>query len=131
MKKPRIELFMELCNKTGGNLSAIAQSVGVARRTVYSWIDEDVEFKNAITDARESLLDFTESQKLKLIQGIPSVDEHGKFNGWIEKPDTTLIIFTLKTLGRNRGYGDRLDIHTIKVGLDREEEENEIYERAK
>lgn len=47
-----------------------------------------------VTDAREAMVDVAESEALKQIK----------------LGNTAIIIFTLKTLGRNRGYVERQEI---------------------
>ena len=51
-KKPNIEDFRKILRKSGGNLTKVAATFKVARKTVYQWAKEDVEFKDAISDER-------------------------------------------------------------------------------
>lgn len=73
-----------------------------------------VQFASVFNEAREKLVDLSESRLFTLIQGVPKIeiDENGekRFAGWIEKPSETAIIFTLKTRGKKRGYVERQEI---------------------
>lgn len=108
--KPAPDAFANLCAETGGNASAIASRLGVARNTVVRWIADDETFAAAIDDARESCLDLTEDRAMMLIQGIPIKGESGEILAWQERPDSGLIKFKLATQGRKRGYGENLDL---------------------
>lgn len=89
-----------------GNISTAAESLGVERKTLYTWI-EDESLQDVVIEGRNARLDFAES---KLDQNIN--------NG-----DTTAIIFLLKTLGKERGYVERqetkIEVETpIFTGID-------------
>lgn len=97
-----------------GNLTEVAKAFAVSRTTIHDWINRDKKFRQIQQDVKESLLDFTESQAKILMTGIPKIeeDEEGKKKivGWKERPDTALIIWTQKTLGKERGYIERSEI---------------------
>ena len=88
------ELFLSLFYKKFCNIHQTCEAVNTSRRTYYDWMEQDEEFKKAITDIQEGLIDFSESQLLGLIQG-----KH-----------PTAIIFHLKTKGKKRGYIETLAI---------------------
>lgn len=125
MKKPTYTLFKSVCESKGGNLTEIAKSLKVDRRSVYKWIGTSPDFKNALEEVRESVLDLTESQLLNLIKGVPRFkkDESGKFvydaqgskvfEGWEQRPSEAAIFFKLKTLGKSRGYVERVETETV------------------
>lgn len=77
-----------------GNVSEIAESLSVSRQTVYNHLKEDEDMWSLLTDARENIIDFAESKLLKLI----------------EQENAQVIMFTLKTLGKNRGYVEKSEI---------------------
>ena len=79
---------------SGGNISSIARRLGVTRATAYSYMSRWKTVEDAITDEREAMLDFTENQLFKQVQD----------------GNITAIIFTLKTLGKNRGYVERREV---------------------
>ena len=56
-KKPNIEDFRKIVRKSGGNLTKVASTFKVARKTIYQWAKEDSDFKDAISDERGSLVD--------------------------------------------------------------------------
>lgn len=80
--------------KKGCNMSATADALNVSRATLYNWRNEDSELNEMMTDAEESLIDFSES---KLIESI-------------QEGNLTAIIFHLKTKGKRRGYVEGQEI---------------------
>ena len=79
---------------TNGMVSAAARKLGVSRQTVYRYINQYVSVKEAVDDAREQLLDMTES---KLFEAV-------------KDGNVTAAMFVLKTVGRNRGYVERQEL---------------------
>lgn len=106
VKKPNIGVFREVLRKSGGNLTRVAATFKVARKTVYQWAKEDTEFKDAISDERGSLVDECLVSARVLALGIPEKDGDGNFIGWRERPDGNMVRYLLSTLGRNEGFGD-------------------------
>lgn len=84
-----------------GFVSVAARNLGCADRTVRSYIERYAVCKQAVTDARESMIDIAEG---RLYQNINS-------------GDNTAIIFYLKTQAKHRGYIERYE-HTGKDGGD-------------
>jgi hypothetical protein len=82
------ELFLILLRARGGSINEACNGVGVSRRAYYNWIESDQEFKEAVQDVHEGLLDLAES---KLVENI-------------ERGDNTAIIFFLKCKAKARGY---------------------------
>lgn len=82
--------FIEAYQKTFGNVSYACRAVNIARSTYYMWLDSDADFKKSIADVepRETLIDAAELQLAKKVN----------------EGDTVAILFTLKTLGKKRGY---------------------------
>lgn len=70
------------------NVSATCKAIGISRRMYYRWLDEHPDFKDAVEDARESLIDLVET---KLHQNIMEGKESS-------------IFFFLKTQAKDRGY---------------------------
>lgn len=83
------KLFIQaLTTQYACNVSATCKAIGLSRRMYYRWIDECPDFKEAIEDAREALVDLAET---KLQQNIMEGKEAS-------------IFFFLKTQGKDRGY---------------------------
>ena len=74
-----------------GFVSVAARNLNCADRTVRNYIERYAQCKQAVTDARESMIDMAEG---KLYQNIAN-------------NDTTSIIFFLKTQAKQRGYVER------------------------
>ena len=77
-----------------GLVSNAAQRLGVNRGAVYAAVKKHPNVQQALEDARERTVDMAES----------------KLYSKIRDGDMTAIIFFLKTIGKYRGYIERLDI---------------------
>ena len=88
------EEIADAIRKANGMVSLAARDLGVSRMTVYRYIDRYATVKEALTDAREQLLDMTESELFKAIKA----------------GNVTAIMFALKTIGKDRGYVERSQI---------------------
>jgi hypothetical protein len=99
MNKISKKKVIETIEKTKGLVSVAAKHLGVTRKTLYNYIHADEDILNALDDAREGIVDMAE----------------GKLMEQVTNGDTTAIIFTLKTLGKKRGYIEKQEIdHSIK-----------------
>jgi len=81
-------------------------------------IQKENEFKNAVDEAKEAMIDHTESALAKLISGmntkITKIKEVISKTGevvrlreeqtFINRPDTAAVIYFLKTKGKHRGW---------------------------
>ena len=86
--------MLEALDKSLGIVSTAAKVAGIDRSTHYLWLREDPEYKAAVDQIQESVIDFAESHLYKLIkEGNPAAN-----------------IFYLKTKGKNRGYIERQEI---------------------
>lgn len=81
--------MLELIKKYGGNLSRVADAMGSTRHTIRKRCDDDQELQQALTDARE-----------RIIEDI----EESVFQRAAESNDTALQCFVLKTQGRHKGW---------------------------
>lgn len=70
-----------------GNISATAQHFGVARNSLYAFIERD-GLQGVLADARETLVDSAESALLNAVM----------------RGEAWAVCFTLKTQGKARGY---------------------------
>tara|TARA_R110000787_G_scaffold165742_2_gene278817 strand:- start:38 stop:394 length:357 start_codon:yes stop_codon:yes gene_type:complete len=88
-KKDEIATALE----KAGTVSGAAQILGCNRRTVYTYMKKYPVLEDAIHDARERLLDIAESALMSNIK-----DKH-----------PSSVFFFLKTMGKNRGYVERIE----------------------
>ena len=79
------------CN---GLLTMAAKKAGVGHSTMNRYVQDFPSVKQAVHDAKESMLDFAE----------------GKLYSKIRDGDNTAIIFYLKTQGKSRGYIERQEV---------------------
>lgn len=108
--RPTINKFTEAMEKYGGNVSAVAKAFRVQRNTIYTWM-QNKEYKQVLEDARGSFLDEAITSARILVRGIPDI-QNGKQVGWIKEPDSGMVRYILGTLGRNEGFGERIDVTT-------------------
>lgn len=94
MAKPKVNDLIAKIREAKGNISAVARAYHVSRTAVYQWIATYETAKEALADEREGMVDVAESALYKQIIG----------------GDTTAIIFTLKTLGKSRGYIEKQEV---------------------
>lgn len=95
------QLFGVILAVKEGHIQAACESVGVSRRKYRQWLDEDPRFAEECQDVMEGLIDLTQSMLVRNIK-------HG------ESRD---IQFMLKTQGRHRGYGEKVEHeHTGMIG---------------
>ena len=117
-KKPNIEDFRKILRKSGGNLTKVAATFKVARKTVYQLAEEEVEFKDAISDERGALVDECLVSARVLALGIPEKDKDGNFVGWRERPDGYMIRYLLSTLGKSEGFGEESEDADIPTDIE-------------
>ena len=99
--------FLVMLTKELNNVTSACEKMNMGRSTVYDWISTDRRFEKGMENVREGLRDFAETQLMRLIKGIPELDDKGDIVGWNEKPDTAAVIFFNKTINRNRGYSEK------------------------
>ena len=92
--------LLEALQKSLGVVTTACNIAGVSRKTHYNYCDADEEYKQAVQDIEDVVLDFVES---KLHQSI-------------EQGNITAIIFTLKTKGKQRGYIERTETYFKNEG---------------
>lgn len=86
------ELFIKAFNEDGAIIASACKKLGVARNTFLKYYNEDLQFQQAIDQARENAVDTVESCLYnKILSG-----------------DTTCIIFYLKCKGK---WVDRQEIN--------------------
>lgn len=86
--------MLEALERTLGIVSTACKQVNISRRTHYKWMEDDEEYRAAVSTVNESVLDFAESHLYKLMkEGNPAA-----------------TIFFLKTKGKARGYVERQEV---------------------
>jgi hypothetical protein len=91
-RKYSIQVVMTALRTHHGLVSLAADSLGCSRSTLYSYVQAFPEVAAIIEESRERLVDLAEDALYRHVEeGAP----------WA-------VALVLKTLGRTRGYGDRL-----------------------
>ena len=104
-KKPPVEKLEKVLAATGGNLSEAARMLGVSRKMLRRWCNEDEEFDDALYEARMRTFDKAVSTAQAVAFGVP-IMEKGKFVGWQEHPDPQMLRYFMTTLGKDEGFGE-------------------------
>lgn len=86
--------IIEALHESKGLLTLAARKAGVSYTTVKRYATEFDSVREAVQEAKESMLDFAE----------------GKLYEKIRNGDNACIIFYLKTQGRHRGYVERSEV---------------------
>ena len=86
--------FIEALEANLGIVTKAAAVVGMSRDIHYYWMKHDPEYKMAVENVEDMVLDFAES----------------KLHGLINSNDTAAIIFYMKTKGKKRGYIERQEL---------------------
>ena len=97
MSKKRNETasrIIEAIKESNGLLTLAAKKAGLHYATVWQYTQDFPTVKQAVIEAKEKMLDFTES---KLYEKI-------------KEGDNAAIIFYLKTQGKKRGYIERQEV---------------------
>lgn len=96
-----VELVIKALSGTGGIKAAAAQSLGVGRTTLYTFINANPDLKETIDEINQTTLDVAEGEILKAIK----------------KGDLRTCRWFLDRMGKNRGYGN------ITIGLKNDDAE--------
>lgn len=115
-KKPDIEQFREALERTGGNLTKVAEVFGVHRTTVSNWADRDPVFDEAVTNSRKRMFDKALATSNVVALGIPEYDADGNQIGWLERPDGYMLRYLLSKLGKDEGFGDEQKMDLVVSG---------------
>ena len=92
------QAMLEALEASLGIVSTAAKKANIGRSTHYKWMDEDPDYKQAVQEVQDSVLDFAESHLYKLVkEGNPAA-----------------TIFFLKTKGKKRGYIERQEIEVTE-----------------
>lgn len=100
--------FVDVLKMSRGIISTACESVSMSRQTYYNWLEADPEFKEAVDEVQESMIDFVESKLMQKINGIEIQSTKGEI--FEVPPSDTAIIFYLKTKGKKRGYVEKVEV---------------------
>jgi hypothetical protein len=94
-----------------GIVSKSCEAVGISRGAHYLWMNNDPEYKEAVEEIDESVIDFAESKLHELIDGpMKEVLTDEGIQQVKDSPVPSAVIFYLKTKGKKRGYIERTEI---------------------
>jgi hypothetical protein len=85
--------MIEALTKTLGNVAAACKQLSIVRQTHYNWLESDQEYATSVANIQESAIDFVE----------------GMLFTQIKEGNITAIIFYLKTIGKKRGYIEKVE----------------------
>jgi len=104
----------EALTKNLGNVTKSAEDIGIHRQTHYDWMNDDSEYKAAVDSLKNVALDFAEEQLRKLMEGAErqALTHDGEVVTIKDAPNTSAVIFYLKTQGKQRGYIERQELST-------------------
>lgn len=97
-----VKRILEVFEKKGANVTVTCKALGISRDTFYRYADQYPRLKQGIKEVKEGLIDFAES----------------KLTEQISNGNITAIIFFLKTIGRDRGYVERIETEVSSPFLD-------------
>jgi len=107
---------IEGLEKHNGNISKACEFARISRTTFYNYIESDEQFKTDCMESEEKQIDHVEDKLKERIDGVQiykGKDKDGNDIVYNVPPDTTAIIFYLKTKGKKRGYIEKTEIETI------------------
>ena len=84
----------ELLTDMRGNISATARAVQRSWRAIYHKIEKSPYLKAVVEEARETILDEAESVLFEAVK----------------RGDAWAVCFVLKTIGKNRGFSERMNV---------------------
>lgn len=88
------KVFLKALEQSLGIVTRASEKSGILRNNHYNWLRSDPEYKEAVDELNELVVDFAE----------------GKLFDLIEDGDTAATIFLLKCRGKKRGYIERIDV---------------------
>lgn len=100
-------------------MTATAKALRMERTALYGYVANDPELEAALKQVKEETIDWAEDQLLRQMRGYTykeefvGINKDGIHKTTIERvmpADTGAIIFFLKTRGKDRGYGQRVEL---------------------
>lgn len=96
---PLKKAFIDAYRANMGNATEASKAVGIHRTTYRRWYNADPEFAALVDEVKEEQIDLAESELRKLVKS----------------GNITAVIFTLKTIGKERGYIERTETETYNM----------------
>ena len=90
----KLEDVKQTLIETRGLITMAARRLGCSRSTIYNYLNEHEELRETLEEARQLQVDMAES---KLFDAV-------------DRGEPWAVNTVLKTLGRDRGYGERVEI---------------------
>ena len=120
--------FLKTIKSQHGNVSKACEAGNIGRSQYYAWLREDKDFKQAVDDVNEAMIDHSESLLAKRCNGYQYEEtyttvEKDKDGDKITKvvtakkimpPNVNAINTHLMAKGQDRGYGQKIHIGGIK-----------------
>ncbi len=107
------ETIIRALRLSGGVIAEAARSLRCSRHTMYRYIRTYPTVKRAYEEETENCIDQAEASLIDFVRGT--------IGGQSTRERLDAIKFYLRTKGRGRGYGDRLDV-LVEQGMEREME---------
>jgi hypothetical protein len=99
-------LFLLALKELDGNITKACEVAGVSsRQTFYNWMESDDDFKVAVRSIELEVKDVLLDQAEHVVRY------------WLLKADKDMAKWLLGRLGRNRGYGNKIDVGMIGEGF--------------
>lgn len=99
---PSVKRIAKVLENARGFVQLAAKQLGIATSTLYKVINKNPELKEVMLLAREEMIDIAEY----------------KLHQHIINDNLTAIMFYLRTIGRSRGYSDKLDLTVDNLNSD-------------
>ena len=82
-----------------GNVSRACSEINMNRRLHYNWMESDPTYSSRVSEMRSLIVDFAESKLIELI----------------DNKNPQAILFLLRSLGKDRGYGEKVKFSKDEV----------------
>ncbi len=106
--------FLKVLPLKNYHIQKTCEAIKIARRTFYTWLEADLEFKQAYEDLKQSEIDDSEEIIKLLSFGIPKHDKEGNFIGWKIRPHFGALHARLQAKAPDRGWGQKIEIISKK-----------------
>lgn len=100
LSEEEVASLPDLLRREEGNMAAVARKLGVERSAIHKRVHNSEELTKIVQEVRESFIDEVERNMRKFARSET-------------KAGLTAGIFVLKTLGKSRGYVERVEQETV------------------